>query len=345
MISSQPEQTIKAQLALLLFEKNFITKDEYDIMLLNNHLDDAVIADMIGYIYFYLSDSSENISKKDIFNILKFIKNPDSFGSYPVQLITESIIYKTNNKLNSESKIKKINEMLSEAPNLLALYDVWETGSRNDYPNREKNFKDRYKLNQDLLFAISQKNAECARAPNHPNNFKIICDYSTSSGNIALTITNNDNIGSIPGKSFIQIFSLVNNAILTKNKITTRLDSSSQGNFTENKVKYILLMMNELDRFNFLKDMSDQDKEIFAKFFKKLPSIDPSQLTSINQTFKKLYDDQVSSPELKFKQLVMHLNSLFNRDMSISLSNITSPATDAVQRPHFSNIKSLISHE
>jgi len=219
--------------------------------------------------------------------------------------------------------------MLSEAPNLLALYDVWNEDSPDYRQPLADKFNQKYKLNQNLLSAISQKNAECARDPNHPNNFKIICDYSTSSGNIALTITNNDNIGSIPGKSFIQIFSLVNNAILTKNKITTRLDSSSQGNFTENKAKYILLMMNELDRFNCLKDMSDQDKEIFAKFFEKLPRIDPLQLTSINQTFKKLYDDQVSSPELKFKQLVMHLNSLFNRDMSISLSNITSPATDA----------------
>jgi len=88
MISSQPEQTIKAQLALLLFEKNFITKDEYDIILHNDDSDDALIADMMQHIASYLKDSSVDISKKDIFNILKFIKNPNSFRSYTVQLIT-----------------------------------------------------------------------------------------------------------------------------------------------------------------------------------------------------------------------------------------------------------------
>ena len=316
----------ETQLHNILLEKGLIDENE----LQNFDLDDldSIIAEVIEKIIDCLQECSDNdISKKDFNNILKFIKNPKIFKEQSINIITESIIYRA---FDSKSLIIKINEMLSEAPNLLALHDVWDITSRDYRENFANKFNDYYKLNPNLSNVISEKKAEYSRNPDHANNFKIICNYSIASNNaLSLLVTNDDTISSIPGKSFREIFSHVTNAILTKNEIDTKSNPLSHILFTESKAKYILLMMNELDRFNCLKDMSDQDKKIFARFFEQLPSIDQSQLTSINQTFKNLYNDKESSPELKFKQLVMHLNSLFDKDLKISSSNITSLSTDA----------------
>jgi hypothetical protein len=307
------------ELAKILIQKNLITKDE----LPNEELDLSISSDeFIDFVHKYLSiASSYEIQKKDLNNILKFIKNKSELKDMQyllmcdLRILSSQIEYKS---FTCKDILCAINEILDSTPNLLSFNKAFEKINPK-FINERLN---QLGINEKLRDAIKIKNEACRNDPHDPRNYKVIHNYKNSSkSTTTLMITNDDSISSIPGLPFSSIFCNVINAILIKNKLHTTPPLSNQASFLENKVKHVLLVMNELDRSNSLVNLNDQDKKIFTGFFDSLSTLNLLELESINKVFKKFYDDKRNSSEDKFNQFIKDLTFLFKYDKDFKIVN------------------------
>ena len=334
------------ELAKILIQKNLITNDE----LPNIEPNLSISSDeFIDFIHKYLSmSSSYEIQQKDIYNILKSIKNNSPLNDmqyllmYDLTLLSSKIEHKF---LTPTNILCAFNEILDSTPNLLSLNKAFEKINPKFINERLTQLG----INEKIREAIKIKNEACRNDPHDPRNYKVICNYKNSSTGIptgittgitTLMIKNDHSISSIPGLPFSSIFCNVINAILIKNKLHTTTLLSNQASFLENKVKYVLLVMNELDRSNSLVNLNDQDKKIFARFFDSLSTLNLLELESINKVFQKFYDDKINSSEDKFNQFIKDLTFLFKYDEDFKIvKNDPLPKSSSSPSPYPVNLK------
>jgi len=303
------------ELAKILIQKNLITNDE-------------------------LPNIEPNLSISDIYNILKSIKNNSPLNDmqyllmYDLTLLSSKIEHKF---LTPTNILCAFNEILDSTPNLLSLNKAFEKINPKFINERLTQLG----INEKIREAIKIKNEACRNDPHDPRNYKVICNYKNSSTGITtLMIKNDHSISSIPGLPFSSIFCNVINAILIKNKLHTTTLLSNQASFLENKVKYVLLVMNELDRSNSLVNLNDQDKKIFARFFDSLSTLNLLELESINKVFQKFYDDKINSSEDKFNQFIKDLTFLFKYDEDFKIvKNDPLPKSSSSPSPYPVNLK------